>query len=74
MSKKTSIISKIVGQNIYMIRKRQGYTQYHIAKYLNMEQGNVSLCENGKLELDYEKLVKLSRLLKVKIDDFFVNI
>jgi len=74
MSKKLSIISKIVGQNIYTIRKRQVFTQYSLARALDMEQGNVSLCENGKLELDYEKLIKLSRLLKVKIDEFFINI
>lgn len=74
MSRNSSIISKIVGQNIYTIRKRQGFTQYSLARALDMEQGNVSLCENGKLELDYEKLIKLSRLLKVKIDEFFINI
>lgn len=57
-----------VGQRLKESRKLAGYTQKEVAKILMMTQQQYSRFENGIFELDYEQLVKLSKLYDVSVD------
>ncbi len=54
-------IAKIVGKNLKDARKAKGITQVEIAKELHKYQSDYSEYENGKIQLDYEKIVYLCR-------------
>ncbi len=54
-------IAKIVGKNLKDARKAKGITQVEIAKELHKYQSDYSEYENGKIQLDYEKIIYLCR-------------
>ena len=57
MGDKIMDIAKIVGKNLQEARKAKGLTQAQLAQELNKYQPDYSEYENGKIELDYEKIV-----------------
>ncbi|MBD99368.1 MAG: transcriptional regulator [Verrucomicrobia bacterium] len=54
-----------VGQNIRKIRELKGYTQEYLAKELEISQRNYSRIENNELELNLNRLEKISNILDV---------
>ncbi len=64
-------IAKIVGNNLKTARKLKGLTQKQIAKELNKYQSDYSEYENGKIQLDYEKIVFLCKRLDITPNDLF---
>ncbi len=58
-------IAVIVGKNLKEARKAHGVTQKQIAKELNKHQPDYSDYENGKIQLDYEKIVYLCKRFDV---------
>ncbi len=65
------ILKKAVGQRIKESRKYKGMTQKEVAAILRMTQQQYSRFENGIFELDYENLVKISKLFDVSLDYLF---
>ena len=57
-----------VGKRVRNLRVEKGLTQQEIANMLEIERGNYSKYELGKLEFNNEMLVKLSKYYKVTTD------
>lgn len=64
-------IAKIVGENLRQARKAKGLTQKQIASELEKYQPDYSEYENGKIQLDYEKIVYLCKRLDITPNDLF---
>ncbi len=64
-------LKKFVGNRIKESRKDKGMTQKEVAEVLHMTQQQYSRFENGIFELDYDNLVKISRLYEVSLDYLF---
>lgn len=64
-------IKVIVGKNLKEARKIKGLTQKQVAEKLNKYQPDYCDYENGKIELDYEKIVFLCNLLDITPNDLF---
>lgn len=56
-------------ENLRRIRKESGYTQQDIAERLSVAQATVANYERGVRIPDVDTLVKLSKILKVSVDD-----
>ncbi len=52
-------IAETVGANLRAARLAKGLTQKKLAKELNKYQSDYSNYENGKIQLDYQKIVYL---------------
>ncbi len=50
------------------LRKENGFTQQYVADYLKIDRSNYSKYELGKLEINIEMLIALSKLYKVSTD------
>ena len=64
-------VKTIVGNNLKAARKAKGLTQKQVAAFLHKYQPDYSQYESGKIELDYEKIVLLCKLLDITPDDLF---
>ena len=64
-------ISQIVGENLKQARKAKGLTQKQVAAALNKYQPDYSEYETGQIQLDYEKIVLLCKLLDITPNDLF---
>ena len=62
---------KIIGDNLKAARKAKGYTQTQVAKMLNKYQPDYSPYESGQIELDYEKIILLCKILDITPGDLF---
>ncbi len=58
-------IAKIVGKNLKEARQAAGLTQKELAQEMNKYQSDYSEYENGKIQLDYEKIVFLCKRLQI---------
>lgn len=64
-------ISQIVGENLKQARKAKGLTQKQVAETLHKYQPDYSEYETGQIQLDYEKIVLLCKLLDITPNDLF---
>lgn len=64
-------LSKLIGRNLKEARKSKNMTQKDVALLLHKYQSDYSEYENGKIELDYEKIVFLCKLFDITPDDLF---
>ena len=64
-------VKTIVGNNLKAARKAKGLTQKQVAAVLHKYQPDYSQYESGKIELDYEKIVLLCKLLDITPADLF---
>ena len=64
-------ISKVVGKNLKEARKAKGLTQKEVASVLHKHQPDYSEYETGKIQLDYEKVIILCKLLDITPNDLF---
>lgn len=62
------MIKEEVGKRLKEARKQAGYTQKQIAEMIGQIQPSYIKYELGKLELDYEKMIKLCQILNVSAD------
>lgn len=54
---------------IRQLRKQLGYTQRFMARNLCISQNAYSLIERGQTRIDIERLLKISRLLNISINE-----
>ena len=64
-------IAETVGANLRAARLAKGLTQKKLAKELNKYQSDYSNYENGKIQLDYQKIVYLCNRLDITANDLF---
>ncbi len=63
--------AETVGANLRAARLAKGLTQKKLAKELNKYQSDYSNYENGKIQLDYQKIVYLCNRLDITPNDLF---
>ncbi len=59
------------GKELELIRKRAGFTQYHLAKELNLSRSHINRIESGERKANKELLLKISEILK--LDSYNLN-
>jgi Helix-turn-helix. len=64
-------INKIIGNNLKEARRAKNLTQKEVADKLKKYQPDYSEYESGIIELDYEKIVFLCKLLDITPNDLF---
>ena len=62
-------ITQLVGENLKIARETKELTQTQLAKELNKFQSDYSEYETGKVQLDYEKIIYLCKLLDITPND-----
>ncbi len=62
-------ISEIIKENLIRYRSLKGLSQKKLAESINMEQGNYSKIENGKITPNLHSLQKIAQALDVEIHD-----
>ena len=60
----------MIGENIRYLRKREGYSQQHLARKLNIKQASVSNWESGKTNPDMKSLAQLAQIFNVPMEYF----
>ena len=58
----------IFSERLKELRKKRGYTQAELAKYMNMRQGSYTKWETGMTEPRIESLIKLADILDTTTD------
>lgn len=66
-----AILSKLLGQRIKDLRKRQKLTQAELAEIIGMETTNLCKLENGGQIPKEENMEKLAKALQVNVKDLF---
>lgn len=66
-------IRKQIGLNLKKARINKDYSQEDVAKMLNTKQTVYSRYENAKLELDYQKIVFICKILDIEPNELFEN-
>ncbi len=56
------IMKNIIGENLYKLRRENGYTQKQVSAYLGITQSNLSKIENGERNFNMTLLDKLCLL------------
>lgn len=62
-------MEKIIGENIAKLRKLNGFTQDHLASYLNVSRVQISHYERGERGISVTELNKLADLFGVELSD-----
>ena len=55
-------MKKIIGENLYRLRRQNRYTQEQVSNYLGIAQNNLSEIENGEINFNMTLLDKLCLL------------
>ncbi len=58
-------------QKLISLRKEYGYSQYDMAKKLNITQSHYNQIENGKKKIFYDFAIKIAKIFHLKPDDIF---
>ncbi|KQB18610.1 transcriptional regulator [Bacillus thuringiensis] len=61
------------GKKLYLLRKNRGFSQRELGELLNCSHSLVNLMENGKLQPTTAKLLGISSIFKVSIDELFID-
>ncbi|MGH1376126.1 MAG: helix-turn-helix domain-containing protein [Alphaproteobacteria bacterium] len=62
---------KVIGQNLYIIRRARSISQEAIAKEIGITFQQIQKYEKGTNRISASTLLKLSQLLEVPIGDFY---
>ncbi len=71
MSKQNCYIDRLIGFNLYAIRKIKGFSQEDIGGILGVTYQQIQKYEDGHSRIDTSNLYILSQNLNVPILDFF---
>ena len=58
----------IFSERLKELRKKRGYTQAELAKYMNMRQGSYTKWETGMTEPKIDSIIPLARILNTTAD------
>ena len=61
----------LTGKKIRQIRVQNNLSQENVADELGMSNGNYGKIERGDIDIDSTLLIKLAKVLKVSVGDFF---
>ncbi len=63
------MVKESLGEYIKKLRTEKGFTLTKLGAQLNIDSGALSKIENGKKQLDYKALPKLSKIFKLNLDE-----
>ncbi|MEM5610033.1 helix-turn-helix transcriptional regulator [Bacillus thuringiensis] len=66
-------MKKFDGKKLYLLRKNKGFSQRELGELLDCSHSLVNLMENGKLQPTTAKLLGISSIFKVSIDELFID-
>ena len=64
-------VAQMVGDNLRVARKAKGLTQQQVAAAMNKYQSDYSDYERGLIQLDYDKIIFLCKMLDITPNDLF---
>ncbi len=64
-----NMVHKQIGETVKRIRRKVGYSQDEVARFIGIDQTAMSRIENGKQTLSIVHLIKLSKLFRCSTDD-----
>ena len=64
-------VAQLVGDNLRVARKAKGLTQQQVATAMNKYQSDYSDYERGLIQLDYDKIIFLCKMLDITPNDLF---
>lgn len=64
-------VAQMVGDNLRVARKAKGLTQQQVAKAMHKYQSDYSDYERGLIQLDYDKILFLCKMLDITPNDLF---
>ncbi|EKT56000.1 helix-turn-helix domain-containing protein [Providencia sneebia] len=70
----TDIIAKMIGVEIYRLRKARAMTGTQLAKKLNLSQQQISRYECGVCHIGIETLILILNFFNISISDFFQRV
>ena len=63
----------ILGEKIYKLRTKQGLSQGDLAEHLNVSRQSISKWETGGSTPDLDKLINISQLFGVTLDELVLD-
>lgn len=66
-------MKKFNGKKLSSLRKNKGFSQRELAQLLNCSHSLVNLMENGKIQPTTAKLLGISEVFKIPMDDLFID-
>lgn len=69
--KQSTELSRYVGNKIREFRRRANFTQKELGEKINVKHNTISAYEKGTVSPEQDSMFALSRVLDVKLDDFF---
>jgi len=60
------------GKNLRLLRKEKGLTQEELANELDVEISQISRIERGVISTSVSNCYKISKVLKISVQDLFV--
>ncbi|MES1053453.1 helix-turn-helix transcriptional regulator [Bacillus thuringiensis] len=66
-------MKKFDGKKLYLLRKNKGFSQRELAELLNCSHSLVNLMENGKIQPTTGKLLGISKVFKIPMDELFID-
>lgn len=67
------VVKMELGQRLYELRKKKGLSQEQVADILDVTRQTISKWETGQTYPDYEKLVPISKLYEISLDELANN-
>ncbi|MBA4239810.1 MAG: hypothetical protein C0448_03735 [Sphingobacteriaceae bacterium] len=64
-------VSNTIAEKIRQLRVIRGLSQENVADEIHMSHGNYGKIERGEVDINSSKLIKLAKVLKVNVGDFF---
>ena len=68
---KKMTVAQLVGDNLRVARKAKGLTQQQVAAAMHKYQSDYSDYERGLIQLDYDKIIFLCKMLEITPNDLF---
>ena len=72
-AKSNKSIKMTIGQNIRRVREQARWTQAALAEKIGMEPNSLSSVERGNVGISMEKLIKISKVFAVSLDDLILG-
>lgn len=66
-------MKKFDGNKLCLLRKNRGFSQRELGVLLNCSHSLVNLMENGKIQPTTAKLLGISNIFKISLDELFVD-
>jgi len=71
MREQLTINSTSMGDYIRTLRQQKKYSQYFMANAIDISQNSYCLLENGRTNLNVERIVQIAAVFQLQAEEFF---